>query len=49
MRIINAATLVYMTVCFEAHHVTVVAMDAIPVQPKTFFECVDVNSGQRWE
>eukprot|EP00877_Chromochloris_zofingiensis_P002265 jgi/Chrzof1/12039/Cz06g19030.t1 len=47
MRIINAATLVYMTVCFEAHHVTVVAMDAIPVQPKTFFECVDVNSGQR--
>jgi hypothetical protein len=39
--------LVYLTVCFERHHVTVVALDAAPVTPKTFYECVDVNTGQR--
>jgi L-ascorbate oxidase len=48
VRLINAATLVYMTVCFEKHTVTVVALDAAPVEPKEFYECVDVNSGQRW-
>jgi L-ascorbate oxidase len=47
VRLINAATLVYMTVCFEKHDVTVVAMDANPVKPITFRECVDINSGQR--
>lgn len=48
IRLINAGTLVYMTVCFEKHDVTVVALDAAPVEPKTFRECVDVNTGQRW-
>lgn len=47
IRIINAATLVYMTVCFEKHDVTVVALDAAPVEPKTYRECVDINTGQR--
>jgi L-ascorbate oxidase len=47
VRLVNAATLVYMTVCFEKHSATVVAMDAAPVEPKTFSECVDVNTGQR--
>lgn len=47
VRLVNAATLVYMTVCFEKHSVTVVALDAAPVEPKTFSECVDINSGQR--
>jgi FtsP/CotA-like multicopper oxidase with cupredoxin domain len=47
VRLVNAATLVYMTVCFEKHNVTVVALDAAPVEPKTFSECVDVNTGQR--
>lgn len=47
IRIINAAMLVYMTVCIEKHNVTVVALDAAPVAPKTFYECVDVNAGQR--
>jgi L-ascorbate oxidase len=47
IRIINAGTLVYTTVCFEKHDVTVVALDAAPVEPKTFKECVDVNTGQR--
>lgn len=46
-RLINGASLVYLTVCFEGHNVTVVAADARPVTPVTFFECVDVNSGQR--
>ncbi|KAF8065871.1 L-ascorbate oxidase [Scenedesmus sp. PABB004] len=46
-RIINAAMLLYMTVCFEKHDVTVVALDAAPVAPKTFSQCVDVNTGQR--
>jgi hypothetical protein len=46
-RIINAATLVYTTVCFGGHNVTVVASDARATEPVTFKECVDVNSGQR--
>lgn len=46
-KIINAATLVYMTVCFHGHNVTVTAADARPVKPVAFNECVDVNSGQR--
>jgi len=41
------AALVYMTVCFEKHSVTIVALDAAPVEPKSFYECVDVNTGQR--
>lgn len=48
LRLVNAATLVYMTVCFEKHTVTVIALDAAPVEPKSFSECVDVNTGQRW-
>lgn len=48
IRLINAATLVYLTVCFERHTVTVIALDAAPVKPKSFYECVDVNTGQRW-
>jgi len=47
VRLINAATLVYQTVCFEKHDVTVVAMDGNPVKPITFRECVDINMGQR--
>eukprot|EP00878_Enallax_costatus_P033800 GHUV01037365.1.p1 GENE.GHUV01037365.1~~GHUV01037365.1.p1 ORF type:complete len:432 (+),score=88.08 GHUV01037365.1:181-1476(+) len=47
IRLINAGALVYMTVCFEKHDVTVVALDAAPVEPKTYRECVDVNTGQR--
>lgn len=47
VRLVNAATLVYMTVCFEKHNITVIALDAAPVEPKSFYECVDVNTGQR--
>jgi hypothetical protein len=47
IRIINAATLVYMTVCIEKHSLLVVALDAAPVEPKNFYECVDVNAGQK--
>ncbi|KAI8468177.1 MAG: Cupredoxin [Monoraphidium minutum] len=46
-RLINAATLVYTTVCFAGHDVTVVAADSKAVRPVKFSECVDVNSGQR--
>lgn len=38
---------VYMTVCFQNHTATVVAADAMPVAPQSFYECVDVNAGQR--
>jgi hypothetical protein len=48
LRLINAATLVYMTVCVGGHSVTLVALDGNPVAPRTFSECVDINSGQRW-
>jgi FtsP/CotA-like multicopper oxidase with cupredoxin domain len=47
LRLINAGTLVYMTVCIQAHTLTVVALDAAPVEPQDFFECVDINTGQR--
>jgi FtsP/CotA-like multicopper oxidase with cupredoxin domain len=47
LRLINAGTLVYMTVCIQAHTLTVVALDAAPVEPRDFFECVDINTGQR--
>ena len=47
-RIINAGSLVYQTVCFEGHNVTIVAADAIPTDPVSFGPCVDVNSGQRY-
>lgn len=49
VRIINAATQVYMTVCFLGHNITVVAADARPVAPLALFECVDVNSGQQMD
>jgi FtsP/CotA-like multicopper oxidase with cupredoxin domain len=48
LRLINGATLVYMTVCVAGHSVTLVALDGNPVAPRTFRECVDINSGQRW-
>jgi hypothetical protein len=48
LRLINAATLVYMTVCVGGHSVTLVALDGNPVAPRRFRECVDINSGQRW-
>lgn len=47
LRLINAGTLVYMTVCIQSHTLTVVALDAAPVEPRDFFECVDINTGQR--
>ncbi|GAB4813291.1 hypothetical protein N2152v2_000337 [Parachlorella kessleri] len=47
-RIINGATLTYQTVCFDAHTVTIVAADAVPVEPLEV-ECVDINSGQRYD
>lgn len=48
VRLINAASLVYMTVCFEKHSVTVIALDGSPIEPKTFPDgCADVNTGQR--
>ena len=45
-RIINAGTLMYQTVCFEEHAVTVVAADAYPTK-HVHTECVDINAGQR--
>jgi len=45
-RLINAGTLMYQTVCFEQHAVTIVAADAYPTQ-HVHTECVDVNAGQR--
>ena len=46
LRIINAASLAYQSVCFEGHDLTIVAADAYPVQPVNV-TCLDINSGQR--
>lgn len=38
------------TVCFEGHDVTIVAADAVPVEPikaSALNGCIDINSGQR--
>ncbi len=48
LRLVNAGALVYMSVCFEGHSVQVVALDGIPIEPIAT-QCVDINSGQRWE
>ena len=46
MRLISSADLVYTTVCFEGHNVTVIATDAFPVAPFVT-SCVDLNVAQR--
>ena len=46
-RIINGGSLLYQTVCFGGHNVTIVAADATPTEPVSFGSCVDVNVGQR--
>ena len=45
-RIINAGTLVYQTICFEEHLVTIVAADGYATAPLNT-TCVDINAGQR--
>lgn len=47
-RIINSGSLLYHTLCFEGHNVTVVAADAMPIQPFSV-ECIDINIGQRYD
>lgn len=47
IRMINAGSLAYLTVCFADHNVTIVAADAYPTNPLTV-PCVDINLGQRY-
>ncbi|DBA96798.1 TPA: hypothetical protein ACH3X3_012965 [Trebouxia sp. C0006] len=49
VRIINGGSLLYQTVCFEGHNVTIIAGDATPTEPISFGPCVDINSGQRYD
>lgn len=46
VRMINAGSLAFLSVCFAGHSVTVVAADAYPVEPLPV-QCVDINLGQR--
>ena len=46
VRIINAGSLLFLSVCFDRHNVTIVAADAYPVNPQPV-SCVDINLGQR--
>ncbi len=46
VRLINAGSLTYQTICFEGHNVTIVAADATPTEQLTV-PCVDINLGQR--
>lgn len=46
VRIINAGSLLYQTVCFDRHNVTIFAADAYPVNLLPV-SCVDINLGQR--
>lgn len=51
LRLIASTTLVYLSVCFEGHNVTLISADAVPVDPIVYGpgQCVDVNSGQRMD
>ena len=46
VRMINAGSLAFLSVCFAGHNVTVVAADAYPINPLQA-TCVDINLGQR--
>lgn len=49
-RILNGGHLLYQTVCFEGHNVTIVAADAVPTAPLAAANnCIDVNSGERYD
>jgi L-ascorbate oxidase len=50
-RILNGGHLLYQTVCFEGHNVTLIAADAIPITPLAApsNNCIDINSGQRYD
>lgn len=49
-RLISPTALVHQSVCFEGHEVTIVAADAVPIEPiKAPGGCVDINSGQRYD
>ena len=47
IRMINAGSLVFYTVCFAGHNVTIIAADSFPVTPLPV-SCVDINLGQRY-
>ena len=47
IRMINAGSLVFYTVCFAGHNVTLIAADSFPVTPLSV-SCVDINLGQRY-
>jgi FtsP/CotA-like multicopper oxidase with cupredoxin domain len=46
IRMINAGSLAFLSVCFSGHNVTVFAADAYPIIPLNV-SCVDINLGQR--
>jgi FtsP/CotA-like multicopper oxidase with cupredoxin domain len=46
VRMINAGSLAFLSVCFAGHNVSVVAADAYPIDPLQA-ACVDINLGQR--
>eukprot|EP00955_Chlamydomonas_euryale_P092169 364685-Chlamydomonas_euryale.AAC.10 len=48
LRLINAGTAAYVTVCIEGHTMNMVAADALPTE-ETDFECIDLNNGQRYD
>ena len=49
IRFIGAGSLVYQTICFEGHNITLIEEDARAVEPLPLGECVDVNLGQRMD
>ena len=46
VRIIGAGSLTYLTLDFAGHNMTIVAADAMPVQPLSV-RYLDINLGQR--
>lgn len=48
-RLINGATMAFITICFEGHSVEILNVDTTPAEGIDFPNgCIDLGSGQRW-
>ncbi|KAG1675974.1 hypothetical protein FOA52_014218 [Chlamydomonas sp. UWO 241] len=48
LRLINAASASYVTVCIEGHSLTIIDADGLPTE-EVDFDCIDLNNGQRYD
>ena len=50
VRMVGAGSLLFQVICFEGHELTLIQVDARPIQPVVLKDgCVDINLGQRMD